>query len=57
MLAIILTDMGLVKETIIKFDEDINEKQVETMNYMFNNKLKGQPIETIDRPLEEYLYD
>ena len=27
------------------------------MNYMFNNKLKGQPIETIDRPLEEYLYD
>ena len=24
---------------------------------MFNNKLKGEPIETIDRPLEEYLYD
>ena len=57
MMAVILTDTGLVKETIIKFDEDINEKQVETMNYMFNNKLKGQPIETIDRPLEEYLYD
>ena len=51
MMAVILTDTGLVKETIIKFDEDINEKQVETMNYMFNNKLKGQPIETIDRPL------
>ena len=57
MLAIILTDTGMVKETIIKFDEDIVEKQVETMNYMFNNKLKGEPIETIDRPLEEYLYD
>ena len=57
MMAVILTDTGLVKETIIKFDEDINEKQVETMNYMFNNKLKNQPIETIDRPLEEYLYD
>lgn len=56
-MAVILTDTGLVKETIIKFDEDINEKQVETMNYMFNNKLKNQPIETIDRPLEEYLYD
>ena len=56
-MAVILTDSGLIKETIIKFDEDINEKQVETMNYMFNNKLKGQPIETIDRPLEEYLYD
>ena len=57
MMAVILTDTGLVKETIIKFDEDINEKQVETMNYMFNNKLKHQPIETIDRPLEEFLYD
>ena len=57
MMAVILTDTGLVKETIIKFDEDVNEKQVETMNYMFNHKLKGQPIETIDRPLEEYLYD
>lgn len=57
MLAVILTDTGLIKETIIKFDEDVTEKQIETMNYMFNNKLKGQPIETIDRPLEEYLYD
>ena len=57
MMAVILTDSGLVKETIIKFDEDVKEKQVETINYMFNKKLKGQPIETIDRPLEEYLYD
>ena len=57
MLAVILTDTGLVKETIIKFDEDVTQKQIETMNYMFNNKLKGQPIETIDRPLEDYLYD
>ena len=57
MLAVILTDTGMVKETIIKFDEDISEKQVETMNYMFNNKLKGEHLETIDRPLEEYLYD
>ena len=57
MMAVILTDTGLIKETIIKFDEDISKKQVETINYMFNNKLKNQPIETIDRPLEEYLYD
>ena len=57
MMAVILTDSGLVKETIIKFDEDVTEKQIETINYMFNKKLKGQPIETIDGPLEEYLYD
>ena len=57
MMAVILTDSGLIKETIIKFDEDVTEKQIETINYMFNKKLKGQPIEMIDRPLEEYLYD
>ena len=57
MMAVILTDTGLVKETIIKFDEDINQKQIETINYMFNHKLKGEPLETIDRPLEEYLFD
>lgn len=55
LMAVIVTDTGLVKETIIKFDEDINEKQVETINYIFNNKLKGMPLETIDKPLEEYL--
>ena len=57
LLAVIITDTGMVKETIIKFDEDINEKQVETINYMFNNKLKNKPIETINKPLEEYLYE
>lgn len=57
LLAIIMTDTGMVKETIIKFDEDINEKQIETLNYMFNNKLKGEPIKKIDKPLEEYLFE
>ena len=56
-MAVILTDNGLVKETIIKFDEDITTKQVETVNYMFNQKLKGKPLETIKGPLEEYLFD
>ena len=55
LMAIILTTAGLIKETIIKFDEDITEKQVETINYMFNNKLKGKPLEIIDIPLEKYL--
>lgn len=55
LMAIILTNTGMVKETIIKFDEDITEKQVETISYMFNQRLKGQPLEVIDVPLEEYL--
>ena len=56
-MAVILTESGLVKETIIKFDEDITEKQVETVNYMFNQKLKGKPLETIKGTLEDYLFD
>lgn len=55
LMAIILTNTGMVKETIIKFDEDVSDKQVETINYMFNQKLKGQPLEVIDLPLQEYL--
>ena len=55
LLAVIMTDIGMVKETIIKFEEDITPNQVETVNYIFNNKLKNQPIETIDKSLEEYL--
>lgn len=55
-MAIILTDTGIIKETIIKFDEDISEEQVETLTFIFNNKLKGKPLEEIDRPLEEYIF-
>ncbi len=56
LMGIIVTDSGLVKETIIKFDEDITTEQVETLNYFFNNRLKGEPIEKIDTPLEEYIF-
>ena len=55
LMAIILTNTGMVKETIIKFEEDITDKQVETINYIFNQKLKGKPLEIIDIPLEQYL--
>ena len=44
LMAVILTDTGIIKETIIKFDEDITEDQVNTLNFIFNNKLKGKPI-------------
>lgn len=56
LMAVILTDTGIIKETIIKFDEDITEEQVNTLNFIFNNKLKGKPIEEIDKPLEEYIF-
>ena len=56
LMGIIVTDTGLVKETIIKFDEDITAEQVDTLNYYFNNKLQGEPIEKIDASLEEYIF-
>ena len=56
LMAVILTDSGIIKETIIKFDEDINDDQVETLNFIFNNKLKGKPLNIIDKPLEEYIF-
>lgn len=56
LMAIILTDSGIIKETIIKFDEDITEEQVNTLTFIFNNKLKGKPLEAIDKPLEEYIF-
>ena len=54
-MAAILTDSGAIKETIIKFDEDISNEQIENLNYIFNNKLRGKPLEKIDQPMEEYI--
>lgn len=56
LMGIVITYTGLVKETIIKFNEDINQEQVETLNYFFNNKLKGEPLEKIDTSFEEYIF-
>ena len=55
LMAVVLTDSGIIKETIIKFDEDITEEQTETLNFIFNNKLKGKPLSSIDEPLEKYI--
>ena len=55
MMVVIVTDSGLVKETIIKFDEDVTENQIETLNNLFNNRLKGKPLSKIDKPMEEYI--
>ena len=57
MMAIILTDIGMIKETIIKFNEDITEEQVNTLSYIFNNKLRGKPLDEIDGPIEQYIMD
>ncbi len=55
LMAIILTETGTIKETIIKFDRDINQEQVDTLNIIFNNKLKGQYLSLINMPMEQYI--
>ena len=55
LMAVILTDSGIIRETIIKFDEDVSQEQVNDLTYIFRNKLVGKPLEKIDIPLEEYI--
>ena len=52
LMAVILTENGAIKETIIKYDEDITTNQVNDLNVTFNNKLRGKPFEKIDKPME-----
>ena len=55
LMAVILTDAGAIKETIIKFDEAITQSQVDNLSYLFNNKLRGMPLDKIDEPFEQYM--
>lgn len=55
LMAIILTENGLIKETIIKFDEDITENQINSINKVFNRKLKGMTLDEISKPMEEFI--
>lgn len=56
LMVVILTNTGMIKETIINFGEDIYEDQIETINLLFNSKLQGKPLEKINEPLDEYIF-
>lgn len=56
LMVVIVTDTGLVKETIIKFDEDITESQVDILNNLFNTRLRGKPLSKIDKPMADYIF-
>lgn len=55
LMAVILTDSGIIRESIIKFDEDLTQDQINDLTYIFKNKLVGKPLEKIDGPIEEYI--
>ena len=54
-MAVILTDSGMIKESVIKFDENITEAQVQDLNEIFRNKLVGKPLEKITGQFEDYI--
>lgn len=55
LMAIILTDSGIVRESIIKFDEDIEQEQIDDLTYIFRNKLVGKPLERLEGPIEDFI--
>ena len=57
MMAIILTDSGIVREAIIKFDEDVTEEQINKINLLFRNKMVGKPLDEIGGNLEDFIIE
>ena len=55
MMAVILTESGVIRESVIKFDEDINQDQIDDLTRIFKNKLVGKPLERIEGQIEEYI--
>lgn len=55
LMAVIMTDSGIIRESIIKFDEDIDQSQVEDLTYIFRHKLVGKPLATLDESIEDYI--
>ena len=63
MMAIILTDSGIIKETIIKFDEDVTEEQVPALESLIRqletqltikNKMMTQSFEDTIAKVQQY---
>lgn len=54
-MAVILTDSGIIRESIIKFDEDLDQSQVDDLTYIFKNKLVGKPLEKFEEPIEDFI--
>lgn len=55
LMVVILTDSGIIRESIIKFDEDIEQNQIEDLTIIFKNKLVGNPLEKLSEPIEDYI--
>lgn len=52
MLAVIISDSGIIKNTIFRMDTSISEDQLLTISNFLNEKLKGMTIEEISKGLD-----
>lgn len=57
LMAVILTDSGIIRESIIKFDEDITDVQVQDLTSIFKKKLIGKALEKLNTPLEDFIIE
>lgn len=55
LMVVILTDQDTIKESIIKFEKDITQDQVNTLSSLFNQKLVGEELSEINEPMEKYI--
>jgi heat-inducible transcriptional repressor len=55
LMAVILTDSGIIRESVIKFDEDITQEQIDDLTILFKNKLIGKSLDELDVPIEDFI--
>ena len=55
LMTVILTDSGIIRESVIKFDEDLEQTQVDDLTYIFKNKLVWKPLEKLEGPIEDFI--
>jgi heat-inducible transcriptional repressor len=55
LMAVILTDSGIIRESVIKFDEDITQEQIDDLTVIFKNKLIGKSLDELNVSMEEFI--
>ena len=55
LMAVILTDSGIIRESVIKFDEDILQSQIDDLTFLFKNKMIGKPLSDLKMPIEDFI--
>ncbi|HHV38395.1 MAG TPA: heat-inducible transcription repressor HrcA [Tepidimicrobium sp.] len=55
-LVILVSESGIVKNTMFKVEENISQDQLSTISNFLNHKLKGMSMDEIDRTIDDGLF-